>query len=216
MASKRVVALIRVSTDDQSLRAQRDQVESYARAQGMEIAEWFEEEGVSGAALARPVLDRLLAAARRDSIGTLVVPALDRVARDVARLVVTLDELQSHGVRLVSIREGLDFGGPMGRAMAALLGAVAEIERACIRDRIRAGMQAAKRRGARVGRPSLEWRPAEIAELRQLLAAGHSIREIRRTGTFKVFDKNGVPQVPSERAMSRVLKQSTQTQESDR
>jgi DNA invertase Pin-like site-specific DNA recombinase len=107
---------------------------------------------------------------------------------------------------VVSLREGLDFGGPMGRAMAALLGAIAEIERAAIRERVRSGLRAARARGQRLGRPALDWRPAELDHVRALVAAGRSLREISRDGLVRVFLPGGGAVVPSEAAIRKALR----------
>jgi len=184
----RCAALLRVSTDKQSLDSQRAATQAWAEREGAELAV-YEEEAVSGAARRRPVLEHVLEDARRGRFQILVVSALDRLARDVVRLVLTLDELHAAGVRVVSLREGLDFGGAMGRAMASLLGAIAEIERAAIVDRIRAGMRAAKARGKRIGRPRYVVGDQELDEMLELRRRGASVREIART--VRVFDQNG-------------------------
>lgn len=201
----RAAALLRVSTGEQTTDPQRREIEAWAQREGASLR-FYAEEAVSGAARSRPVLDRLLGDARRGRFDVLVVAALDRIGRDVVRIVLVLDDLQAAGVRVVSLREGLDFGGPMGRAMAALLGAIAEIERAAIRERVRSGIAAARRRGVRLGRPRLEWTAEEVAEVRALLAAGRSVRGIAREGLVKVFDSQGVARVPSEGAIRGALR----------
>ncbi|MCG3134756.1 MAG: hypothetical protein HMLKMBBP_02117 [Planctomycetes bacterium] len=205
-ATTRAIALLRCSTDRQDLDHQRDAVSRWAeRQEGLRSLEFREEAATSGGAADRPVLDRLLRDARRGEFDLLVVAALDRLGRDAVRLVTALDELHGAGVRVVSLREGIDFAGPVGRALAALLGAVAEIERAAIRERVRSGLRAARARGAVLGRPALRWRAEEIAEVRSLLAAGRSIRGIARDGAVVVFDSQGRAVRPSEAAIRAAL-----------
>jgi len=203
-AKKRAAALLRVSTDMQDLDSQRLAVEGWAEREGATIT-WYEEEAVSGAARSRPVLEQMVKDARAGKFRVLVVHALDRVARDVVRLVTTLDELDHAGVDLVSLREGLDFRGPMGRAMASLLGAIGEIERANIRDRVRAGMAAAKAKGKHVGRPRLEPTEADVAEVLEFREQGLSLRAI--TGKVAFFDSKGVARSPSPAYLHRLLKE---------
>jgi len=127
--TKRAAALLRVSTDLQELDSQRLAVEGWAEREGTSIT-WYEEGAVSDAARSCPVLEQMVKDARAGNFKVLVVHALDRIARDVVRLVTTRDELDHVGVGVVSLREGLDFRGPMGRAMASVLGAIGEISRA--------------------------------------------------------------------------------------
>src|SRR5262245_12820056 len=111
----RALALLRCSTDRQDLDHQRQAALAWTARENPPVTLTFREEpATSGAARERPVLDALLADARRGEFDVLVVTALDRIGRDVVRIVMALDELQHAGVRVVSLREGLDFGGPMG------------------------------------------------------------------------------------------------------
>lgn len=203
----RAVALLRCSTDHQDLDHQRQAALGWAARQDPPLEVMFHEEhATSGAARDRPVLDALLDDARRGRFDVLVVGALDRIGRDVVRIVMVLDELHQAGVRVVSLREGLDFGGPMGRAMAALLGAIAEIERAAIRERVRSGLRAARARGTRLGRPGLEWSRDDLDALRRLVAEGTSLRRIAREGLVRVLLRGGRAVVPSEAALRKALR----------
>jgi len=200
----RVVALIRVSTDEQHLDAQREPIERWAEASRTTVAEWFEEEAVSGAAKRRPELDRLLADARRGRVGTLVVAALDRLGRSAIGVMNNLHELDAAGVRVVSLRESLDFGTAAGRLVASVLAHVAEIERENLRARTRAGLAAARKRGKTLGRPRLVWSPEEIDQLRRMRAEGLTWAQIGESG-FRVFDSRDRAVSPSARAMRRAL-----------
>lgn len=206
----RTVALIRVSTDSQDVEVQRQQVERWAMSQGVELAEWFEEHATSGAAKKRPTLDRLLADARRGRIGTLVVVALDRLGRSAIQVMTCLHELDAVGVRVVSLRESLDFGTAAGRLVASVMAHVAEIERENLRARTRAGLAAARKRGKTLGRPRLVWTDEELAELRAMRADGATWERITESGSFKVFDTTGQAVKPSKRAMQRALASATE------
>lgn len=175
----RTVALLRVSTSEQDVSAQRLAVEAWARAQDPpREVEYLTEEGVSGCAKVRPGLDEILHRVRRAGVDEVVVVALDRLGRSVAQVVCVMDELRSRGVRLVSLREGFDLGTPAGRMQAQIIAAIAEFERELIRARTRAGMDAARKRGAQIGRPCVEIPEDVLAEVHAAREAGTTWRAI--------------------------------------
>ena len=102
------------------------------------------EDRSSGARASRPGLDRLLAYARRGKFEVVVAWACDRLARSVTHFLQVLDELNHLGVEFVSFREQLDTGGPLGRAMVVIIGAIAELERNLIVERVKAGLRRAR------------------------------------------------------------------------
>jgi DNA invertase Pin-like site-specific DNA recombinase len=88
---------------------------------------------ICGAKSKRPGLDQLLADARRHRFDVEVTAAFDRVARNVRHFLEVLDELNHLNIEFVSLRENIDTGGPLGRAMVIIVGAIAELERDLIR-----------------------------------------------------------------------------------
>jgi DNA invertase Pin-like site-specific DNA recombinase len=110
---------------------------------------------ISGAKSKRPGLDQLLADARRHRFDIVLVAAFDRIARNVRHFLEVLDELNHLGVEFVSLRENIDTGGPLGRAMVVIVGAIAELERSLIVERVKAGMRRARLEGRRIGRAPL-------------------------------------------------------------
>ena len=80
----------------------------------------------------------------------------DRVARSVRHFLEVLDELNRLGIEFVSFRENIDTGGPLGRAMVVIVGAIAELERSLIVERVKAGMRRAKLEGRQIGRKPLD------------------------------------------------------------
>jgi len=106
---------------------------------------------LSGARDDRPGLAELLKYARPGD--TIVVVALDRLARSLSHSVRLIEELRERGIFLRSIREGLDFGTPAGRFQGAIFQALAELERELIRERAASAREAAQARGKQVGRP---------------------------------------------------------------
>jgi DNA invertase Pin-like site-specific DNA recombinase len=119
-----------------------------------------------------------MADARRRRFDLIAVTALDRLGRNLRHLVTLLDELQHLGVGLVSLREALDLTSPIGRAMFALVGVLAEVERAWILERTHAGLRRARAQGKRLGRPRVI---TDAGTLRHLLANGVSHRAAARS-----------------------------------
>ncbi len=149
----RAAIYARCSTTDQSVEPQLDALRAYAVARQLEVVEEFLDEGFSGARDRRPALDRLMAAAKRREFETLVVVKLDRLARSTRHLTALAAELEALGVDLVVIDQGLDTSTPAGRLLFNVLAAIGEFELDLIRERTRAGIDAARRRGKRIGRP---------------------------------------------------------------
>ena len=167
----------RVSThDQQTLALQRNAMVAYAQQRSGSIVALVEDVG-SGVH-ERLQREELMRAARRREIDAIVVWRLDRWGRSLADLVSTLHELHELGVGFISLSEALDFTTPTGRAMAGMLAVFAEFERGILRERVKAGIAEARRRGTRHGRPPTVAHQAD--EVRQLYARGLSKSAIAR------------------------------------
>ena len=148
----RVVIYTRVSTQDQkTLQMQTDRCEEYAKARNWKITHKITEVG-SGAKK-RVQREHLLKLCRQRKIDAIIVWKLDRWGRSVPDIVSTLQELQILNVQFVSITEALDFTTPIGRAMSGLLAVFAEFERDMLSERVKAGVNQARLKGKRLGRP---------------------------------------------------------------
>ena len=152
---KRCALYMRVSTLDQHPETQAHDLRSMATQRGFEIIQEYTDQ-ISGAKSKRPGLDRLLADARRGRFDIVLVWAFDRIARSTRHFLEVLDELTHLNIEFVSFRENIDTGGPLGRAMVVIIGAIAELERNLIIERVRAGMRRAKLEGRRIGRAPLD------------------------------------------------------------
>lgn len=154
------IGYARVSTDEQNLDLQILAL----KADGCDSI--ITDQGFSGARLERPGLCRVLNECRAGD--TLVVWRLDRLGRSLSQLLVVMNDLRSRGIDFASLNEAIDTGTPAGMFMFHMVAALAEFERALISDRTKAGLEAAKSRGARLGRP-----PAldaeQISEAKRLL-----------------------------------------------
>lgn len=165
MPQRRAALYLRVSTRHQvehnGTDAQLQALQRLADQRGWVVAQVFRDEGVSGRKRSRPGLDRMMAAVRRGEIDVVAVWRFDRFARSLVHLVQALDELRQLNVDFVSHQEALDTGTPMGRVMFQMAGAFAEFEADLARERIQAGMDAARARGAQFGRPRKQVSPEE-------------------------------------------------------
>src|SRR4029077_12365325 len=151
---KRAALYSRISTGDQHLETQLLDLRELAKQRGFEIVGEYTDV-ISGAKSKRPGLDRLMADARRRPFDVLLVAAIDRIARNVRHFLEVLDELNHLSIQFVSLRESIDTSGPLGRAMVVIVGAIAELERSLIVERVKAGMRRAKLEGRRIGRQPL-------------------------------------------------------------
>src|SRR6202030_4626426 len=151
---KRAALYARVSTGEQHPETQLFDLRELAKQRRYEIVHEYTDT-ISGAKSKRPGLDQLLAEARRHRFDVVLVAAFDRVARNVRHFLEVLDELGHLNIEFVSLRENIDTGGPLGRAMVVIVGAIAELEKSLIVERVKAGMRRARLEGRRIGRRPL-------------------------------------------------------------
>ncbi|HLW99794.1 MAG TPA: recombinase family protein [Candidatus Acidoferrales bacterium] len=163
----RAAIYARVSTNNgQDPAMQIRELRDYCKRRGWKIHDEYVDAGISGAKEKRPELDRLMADSHHRRINAVVVWRFDRFARSVSHLLKALETFQSLGIEFVSLSEQLDSSTPAGKMVFTVLGAVAELERSLIAERVRAGLRNAKAKGKRLGRPPL--RELSVAEIRQL------------------------------------------------
>jgi DNA invertase Pin-like site-specific DNA recombinase len=173
---KRAGLYMRVSTVDQHPETQLNDLRQMAGQRGLEIVAEYTDR-ISGTKAKRPGLDQMMTDARRGRFDVVLVWASDRIARSVKHFLEVLDELSRSNIEYVSFRENIDTGGPLGRAIIIIVGAVAELERSLIVERVRAGMRRARLDGQRIGRVPLVLDSAAIQLDRQ---RGQSIRQIAK------------------------------------
>ncbi|MGA8872091.1 MAG: recombinase family protein [Candidatus Acidiferrales bacterium] len=152
---KRAALYCRISTGDQHLETQLLDLREMAKQRGYEIVREYSDI-ISGSKQKRPGLDQLMADARRNRFDVVLVAAFDRIARNTRHFLEVLDELNHLGIEFISLRENIDTGGPLGRAMLTIIGAISALELDLIRERILAGMRRAKLEGRRIGRAPLD------------------------------------------------------------
>jgi len=175
-SAKRAVLYTRISTGDQHSETQLYDLRELAKHRGYEIVHEYCDQ-ISGAKSKRPGLDQLLADASRHRFDVVLVAAFDRVARSVRHFLEVLDELNHLGIEFVSFRENIDTGGPLGRAVVVIVGAIAELERTLIVERVKAGMRRARLEGRRIGRTPLNVDRDEVARDRR---SGQSLTQVAK------------------------------------
>jgi DNA invertase Pin-like site-specific DNA recombinase len=173
----RAAIYARVSTTGhgQDPQLQTREIGEYCERRGWQVAGEYVDAGFSGAKDSRPELNRLLVDAHRRRFDAVVVWKFDRFARSVSHLLRALETFNALGIAFVSLSEQIDTSTPTGKMVFTVLGAVAELERSLIAERVRAGLRNARAKGTSLGRPRTIVDAAQIARLR---AQGHTIREI--------------------------------------
>jgi DNA invertase Pin-like site-specific DNA recombinase len=154
-AMKRAAIYLRVSTQDQTTSNQEHELRQAAERAGWQVAKVYKDHGISGAKgrNGRPAFDTLCRDATKRQFDVVMAWNVDRLGRSLKDLVAFLSELHALGIDLFLHQQGLDTTTPSGKAMFQMLGVFAEFEHSIIQERVRAGLQRAKREGKRLGRP---------------------------------------------------------------
>ncbi len=204
---KRVVIYTRVSSVDQNHAAQLCDLRPLAAARGYEIVGEYTDT-ISGSKAKRPGLDKLMSDARRGRFDGVLLWAFDRMARSVKHFLEVLDELNYLNIALISFRENIDTGGPLGRAMIVIVAAISELERSLIVERVKSGMRRARLEGRTIGRARLDInREQVVIDSREgmsltLVARKHSIsrasvcrivKESNQNSYLAAFTSTGKP-----------------------
>jgi DNA invertase Pin-like site-specific DNA recombinase len=173
----RAAIYARVSTTGhgQDPQLQTREIREYCERRGWQIAGEYVDAGISGTKDSRPELNLLLADAHRRRFDAVVVWKFDRFARSVSHLLRALETFNALGIAFVSLSEQIDTSTPTGKLVFTVLGAVAELERSLIAERVKAGLRNAKAKGKVLGRPRKKLDASRIASLR---AAGASWRDV--------------------------------------
>jgi DNA invertase Pin-like site-specific DNA recombinase len=164
---KKAAIYARVSTanNGQDPRVQTRELGEFCERRGWSLIEYV-DIGISGSKEKRPALDRLMADAHKRKFDVVVVWKFDRFARSVSHLLRALETFQALGIEFVSLTEGVDTSTPTGRMVFTVLGAVAELERSLIVERVKAGLRNASAKGKKLGRPKVILDASKVAKLR--------------------------------------------------
>jgi DNA invertase Pin-like site-specific DNA recombinase len=173
----RVALYARVSTSNghQDPEMQLRELREFVERRGWQVAEVYTDAGVSGAKASRPALNRLMIDAGRRRFDVVIVWRFDRFARSVSHLLRALEQFQALGIDFVSLSENVDTSTPTGRMVFTVLGAVAELERSLIVERVKAGLRNARAKGKKLGRPRVQVDESRIQALRDSGASWRAI-----------------------------------------
>jgi len=174
---KRVGLYARVSTKNhgQTPETQLVALREYVANRKFEVVHEYVDTGFSGAKDRRPQLDRLMRDAKLKKFDAVVVARFDRFARSTRHLILALEEFHSLGIDFISLNESVDTSTPMGKMVFTVIGAVAELERSLIKERVMMGLERARKQGKQLGRPKIIVDREKVIRLRE---EGLSLRKI--------------------------------------
>ncbi len=158
----------RVSTVNhgQDVSMQMRELRQFAETRGWTVTGEYIDSGVSGTQDSRPELNRLMTDAHKRRFDVVCVWRFDLFARSVSHLLRAPEAFRALGIEFVSFSEQMDTSTPAGKMVFTVLGAVAELERSLIVERVRAGLRNAKAKGKSLGRPRVVVDAARITALR--------------------------------------------------
>src|ERR1700730_454127 len=161
-----IYARVSTANNGQNPRVQTRELVEFCERRGWTLVPEYVDIGISGTKEKRPALDRLMAAAHKRRFDVVVVWRFDRFARSVSHLLRALETFNALGIAFVSLSEQMDTTTPTGKMIFTVLGAVAELERSLIVERVRAGLRNARAKGKTLGRPRKIVDHSKIAALR--------------------------------------------------
>lgn len=187
---RRVAIYCRTSTTDkQDPEMQLRELREFARLRGWQVVSEYVDQGYSGRTTERPSLKRLMGDARKRECDIVLVWKLDRFARSLREIVNSLHELNDLGIEFVSLKDALDLTTSQGRLMLGIVASFAQFERDLIVARVKSGLENAKAKGKRLGRPQRR----NDAKIRELRARGLSLRAIsKQLGIAKASVQRGL------------------------
>ncbi len=177
MKDKRVAIYVRVSTKDQSVDMQLNDLERYSKERGFNVFKMYKDNGVSGTKETRPALSELMNDARKRKFDIVLVWRFDRFARSTRHLVTALYEFRNLGIDFISYQENIDTSSPLGEAIFTIISAMSKLERDIIAERVKGGLRKARANGKRLGRPKSDVDTNKVIECRK---QNKSIRQIAK------------------------------------
>ena len=192
--SAAIYARVSTTGQGQSPEMQVRELREYCQRRDWQIVGEYVDAGISGAKDSRPELNKLLAEAHRRRFDAVVVWKFDRFARCVSHLLRALETFNALGVAFVSLSEQIDTSTPTGKMVFTVLGAVAELERSLIAERVRAGLRNARAKGKRLGRPPKDLDTKRIATLHAQGVGWRAIAKQLGVGVGTLY--RSVPGVP--------------------
>jgi DNA invertase Pin-like site-specific DNA recombinase len=184
---RRAAAYVRVSGGGQSTKAQEAELKQYIANRGWSLTRVYDDE-ISGVKSTRPALNELLADARKRKFDCVLVWRIDRLGRSVSHLLQVLETFRELDIKFVSLTEAIDTSTPTGMMVFTVLAAVASLERSILVERVKSGLEHAKRRGVRLGRPAIKNLDAEeVSRIRAERRKGATLRAIAKAHGTSVW-----------------------------
>jgi DNA invertase Pin-like site-specific DNA recombinase len=186
MKTKRAAIYLRVSTSDQNTSNQEHELRQLAERAGWEVVKVYKDHGISGAKGRdqRPAFDELWSDACGRKFDIVMAWSVDRLGRSLQDLVGFLAELHALKIDLCLKQQGIDTTTPADKALFGMMGVFAEFERSIIQERVRAGLERARREGKRLGRPPLDPKTRERIQ--------EALKAPGRPGVRKIAERFGV------------------------
>jgi len=172
---KRVIIYARVSTRDQNIDMQLIDLRSYAEVRKLNIVKEYIDYA-SGSRSDRENYQKMLSDVRKRKTDAVLVWKFDRFARSTKELINALEEFHALNVDFISFKENVDTSTPAGKILFIMIGAFGELERNTIRERVIAGIEKAKAKGVRFGRPKLP--PFKIQQAIEMKEKGVNYKTI--------------------------------------
>lgn len=172
-----VYARVSTSHHNQNPQVQIEELRRSCESRGWVISNEIIDHGYSGSTDNRPGLKRLMALVRAKEIDVVVVVKMDRLFRSLKHLVSTLEEFEKIGVKFVALKDNVDYSTPSGRFFVQILGSLGEFERSLLRERTMMGLEHARSKGKKFGRPRIH----DDAVILKLHKEGMSYRQIQKT-----------------------------------
>jgi len=146
----KIVIYIRVSRMDLNLDNQRLPLIEFAKGKGWDYEVFEEQESTRNT---RPIKEEVLKQLRQGKFDGVLVYKIDRWARSLQELIMNIDELKGRNKHFIALTQPIDTSSSMGMFTLQILGAMAEFEREMIRERTMAGLDRARKKGVKLGRP---------------------------------------------------------------
>lgn len=171
-----IYARVSTSHHNQNPQVQIDELRRSCESRGWTISEEIIDHGYSGSTDNRPGLKRLMALVRSKQVDVVVVVKMDRLFRSLKHLVSTLEEFEGLGVKFVALKDNVDYSTPSGRFFVQILGSLGEFERSLLRERTMMGLEHARSKGKKFGRPRVH----DEATILKLHKEGMTYRQIQK------------------------------------
>jgi DNA invertase Pin-like site-specific DNA recombinase len=199
MQKIKCAAYVRVSTTEQSTKAQESELREYITNRGWSLVRIYADQ-VSGVKSTRPALNQLLSDARKRKFSRVIVMRIDRLGRSVSNLLEILETFRSLDIEFISLSESIDTSTPTGMMVFTVLAAVASLERSILVERVKCGLAHARRCGVRLGRPKIKnLDAAEISRIRAERLKGATLRTLAKAHGTSLWSVHQLCSTPNRR-----------------